>query len=340
MDLKDISYYFKRHTSFPIHGDQGIIDVFLGGSGLSFKLKLSIPEKKDRQHLWKVDSVKVNIKNFNLKVKQSKHKILFTAGKSLMIKPLTKAIGKAVELAIKQKFEEADAFAYRVKVQADRAKEEAAKNPENVPNIYRNYVSAFQRELTKGQAKAQKAQEAVQDKEFKMVLTMEDSMFPNVKLPGGITEKATEYKNLAHSGNSWGSNVFGLGSAQPSNHLASPRKVERKPHSVAQGGVKGPQNIGNTSSMNGSGNQSSYNQNAQQGYGQSSTQQGYGQSSTQQGYGQQGFNQQVDKAFGNAAHHTHTDSGISNASNGQKIVASNGGHTLLGANNPVFSGKA
>ncbi|QSZ31015.1 hypothetical protein DSL72_000576 [Monilinia vaccinii-corymbosi] len=335
MDLKDVSYYFTRKSSLPIHHDEGIIDIFLGGTGLSFKMKFSTAEKKDKQNFLKVDSVKVDIKNFKLKIKKSKHKLLFTAGKALMIKPLTKAIAKAVEAAIKQKFEEGDAFAYKIKVEADRAQKEAANNPENVPNIYRNYVSAMQRELTKGKAKAEKAQQAVQDKEFKMVMTMDESMFPNVILPGGISSKASEYKNLAKTGGQWGSTVFKIGSAQRSSNLPLAKKVERKPHSVAQGGVRGPQSLGNTSSI-ASGGTPGYNQGAQQG--------------AQQGT-QQGFNQQVDQAFGNAvAQPATTGTGLlgssgatKGAANGgasnQKNVITNGGHTQLGANNPVFQGR-
>ncbi|RAL67776.1 hypothetical protein DID88_008504 [Monilinia fructigena] len=331
MDLRDVSYYFKRKSGSPIHHDQGILDIFLGGTGFSFKMKLSTAEQKDRQNFLKVDNVKVDIKHLKLKIKQSKHKLLFTAGKALMIKPLTKAIAKAVEAAIKQKFEKVDAFAYAIKVEADRAQNDAANNPENVPNIYRNYVSAIQRQLTKGKAKTEKVQQAVQDKEFKMVMTMDESMFPNVSLPGGISSKATEYKDLANTGGQWGSSVFGLGSAQKSSSLPLAKKVERKPHSVAQGGVKGPQNLGNTSSIASSGSPN-YNQGAQLG--------------SQQGYGQQGFNQQVDQAFGNAVAQPATvgNGATKGAANGgalnQKNVVTNGGHTQLGLNNPVLQGRA
>ncbi|ESZ96076.1 hypothetical protein SBOR_3553 [Sclerotinia borealis F-4128] len=338
MDLKDVSYYFYRKSGTPIHHDQGVLDIFLGGTGLSFKMRVSTADKRDRQNFFKVDSVDVDIKHFKLKIKQSKHKILFTLGKSLMVGPLTKAIGKAVEAAIKQKFEEADAFAYKIKVEVDRAQEEAAKNPENVSNIYRNYVSAVQRELTKGKEKAQKAQQAASDKEFKMAMTMDDSMFPNISLPGGISSKATEYKKVATTGGGWGSTIFRFGSAPKSTNVPFPKKIERKPHSVAQGGVRGPQNLGNTSSSAGP---SGYNQGTQQGY----SQQGYAQG-TQQG-AQQGFNQQVDQAFGNAgAHPNPTGTGLLNgntATSGgalnQKNVANNGGHTQLGANNPVLQGR-
>ncbi|KAJ8064603.1 hypothetical protein OCU04_006933 [Sclerotinia nivalis] len=337
MDLRDVAYYINRRGSSLLSQDQGVLDILLGGSGLSFKMKLSVvsTKDKDRQSFLKVDSVKVDIKKLKLKIKQSKHKALLAAGKSFLIKPLTKAIGKAIEAAIKQKVEELDAFAYKIKLEADRAKKEAANNPENVPNIYRNYVSAFQRELTKGKERAQKAQQSMKDKEFRMVATADESMFPNVHLPGGISTKATEYKNSARQGDRWKSQVFSLGSAQKSTNIPSPGEIKRKPHSVAQGGVKGPQNVGNTNSSAGP---SGYNQGAQQGY----SQQGYGQ---QGALPQQGFNQQVDVAFGNAGAQPGvlqgngaTNGAINGGALNQKNVPT-GGNTLLGSDNPVYQGR-
>lgn len=346
-----------------MHQDQGVLDIFLGGSGLSFKMKISLFEdgKGDGHHFFKVDFVKVDIKKFKLKIKESKHKALLTVGKSFMMAPLTKAIGKAVELAIKQKFEEADAFAYRIKLEADKVRKEAQNDPENIPNIYREYLSAIQREMAKGQKKAQKAQEAVQDKEFKMVMTMDESMFPNIILPGGISRKATEYKELAKQGDGWKSNVFGIGRAKPSNNFPTPKEVTRKPHSVAQGGLRSPQNASNTKSATGqsgyNGNQQGYPQQGyaqggQQGYGQPGTnlqgaQQGYAQpgyaQGGQQSYAQDGFNQQVDAAFSNAGQHptgtTLTNNGVSNGASNQQNINPATGHTQLGSKNPVFQGR-
>ncbi|CAD6439741.1 1b4ce218-86a6-4313-b594-c740c4f9975a [Sclerotinia trifoliorum] len=342
MDLRDVSYYMNRRGSSLLGQDQGVLDILLGDSGLSFRMKLSVvsTKAKDRQSFLKVDSVRVDIKKLKLKIKQSKHKALLAAGKPFLIKPLTKALAKSIEAAIKQKVEEVDAFAYKIKLEADRAKKEAANNPENVPNMYRNYVSAFQRELSKGKEKAERAQQSVQNKEFKMVTTTDESMFPNLKLPGGISSKATEYKNSARQGDRWKSQVFGIGTAQRSNDIPSPEEIRRKPHSVAQGGVRDPQDVGNTNPSTGP---SGYNQGAQQG----SSQQGYGQQGAlpHQGYGQQGFNQQVDVAFANAGAQpgilqgNSAANGAINGGAGNQKNTPTGGNTLLGSDNPVYQGR-
>src|SRR5277367_82598 len=40
-DLKDVAYYIKKKQGFPSLKDTGVMDVFLGGEGLSFDMKLA-----------------------------------------------------------------------------------------------------------------------------------------------------------------------------------------------------------------------------------------------------------------------------------------------------------
>jgi hypothetical protein len=60
MDLRDVSYYVKRKQGFPSITDLGVANIFLGGSGLSFKMKLSTADKSDRQNFFQVDKVSVS----------------------------------------------------------------------------------------------------------------------------------------------------------------------------------------------------------------------------------------------------------------------------------------
>jgi hypothetical protein len=121
MDLRDVSYYVKRKEGFPSITDLGVADIFLGGNGLSFKVKLSTAEKSDRQNFFKVDKVDVDVKNFNIKLKQSKHKLLFGLFKPVMLKVIRPALQKALEKTIKEQVHQFDTFAYQIKQEADRA---------------------------------------------------------------------------------------------------------------------------------------------------------------------------------------------------------------------------
>ena len=240
MDLKDVSYFVKKKQGFPSLSDTGVMDIFMGGSGFSFKIAMETADKSDKQHFFKINSVHVDIKALTIKLKQSKHKTLFNIFRPLMFAILRPAIGKVLEKVIKDQVHTLDGKAYAIHQEAERAATAAKNNPDQAQNIYQRYVNAAQTTMTK---KKEQAAEASADKKANVAMTQQESIFPNVKLPGGISSKATEYKALAAKGDKWESPVFGIGSAGESTNLPSLAPVGRKAHSAAAGGVKGPQNI-------------------------------------------------------------------------------------------------
>lgn len=134
-------------------------------------------------------------------------------------------------------------------------------------------------------------------------MTQHDSIFPDVKLPGGISSKATEWKEMGLKGDTWESPVFKLGGASTSTDIPKAADVTSKDHQVTEGGVRGPQNV---ASSNTTGN----------------------------------FSNEVQNAFSPegtpiAALNNGTTNGATNGTNGK---TSNG--TTLGSNNPVFTGSA
>jgi DNA ligase-4 len=305
MDLRDVSYYVKRKQGFPSLSDTGLMNILLAGEGFSFKMRMSTPDARDRQNFFKVDKVDVDVHNLNIKLKKSKHKLLFNLFKPIMLKVIRPALQKAVEKAIKDKVHDLDSKLYQVKLEADRAKEEALDNPDQAPNIYNRYATAAQNKFLKGK---KKAQEAAADKKVNMAVTKEDSIFPNIHLPGGISSKATEYKELARKGDRWESPVFSIGAASRSSDIPPAPKITRKPHRSAN--PKDVTHPGNTFDANHnpqqykSHNDNTYNQtNSSQGTGYGTTQTGYQQSSSGAGYSQggnqsgAGFNQ-ANPAYG------------------------------------------
>lgn len=213
MDLRDVSFYINRKKGFPSLTDTIVADIILPGDGFSFTLKISTADKKDNQHFFKCDKVDVSLKDMKLKIKKSKYKLLFNIAKPLALKAMRPAIQKAAEKAIKDNFNQADAFLRQVQVEADRALQEARNDPENAPNIYKRYVEALQKQMLQGKQKAQEAKHALDDKKLNIAITKEDSIFPDIHLPGGISSKATEYKDLAEKGEKWESPVFSIGAA-------------------------------------------------------------------------------------------------------------------------------
>lgn len=303
MDLRDVSYYINKKQGFPSLKDTGVMDIYMGGTGFSFTVALETSDKSDRQHFFKIGKVNVDVKSLNIKLKQSKHKTLFNIFKPLLFAIIRPAIGKVLEKLIRDQVHELDAKAYGIYVEAERAGKAAANDPENAPNIYNRYVSAFQKKALEAK---QKAEDVSADKKANVAVTQHDSLFPEIKLPGGISSKATEYKNLAAKGDKWESPIFSIGSASETSSLPRVAHVSRKPHNAASGGVRGPQNLETESTS----------------YGQDS---GY-----KAGYGQTngGFTNQVNQAFGN------------DGSADYSLKNNNGGPngTVLGRSNPVLSG--
>jgi len=78
-----------------------------------------------------------------------------------------------------------------------------------------------------------------------LAVTQHDSIFKNIQLPGGISTKATEYKDLAAKGDKWESPIFSIGSAKETSSLPKVANVTRKPHGRAGGyGTEGTSGAG------------------------------------------------------------------------------------------------
>ncbi|KAI9733437.1 MAG: hypothetical protein M1834_003521 [Cirrosporium novae-zelandiae] len=234
LDLKDVSYYVKKKQGFPSLTDTGVLDLYLGGQGLSFKIAMASAEEKDRQNFFKVEKVNIDMKHFKIKVKKSKHKILFALFKPILLKAIRPALQKALEKQIKDSFTQADAMAYDINQDVKRAKKAALNDPENAQNIYQQYAQATQKRFMASKQKVDRAKES----KVNMAVTQQDSIFKDISLPGGISTKATEYKELASKGEKWESPVFSIGTAPESKDIPQLAQVTRKPHNATSGGLR------------------------------------------------------------------------------------------------------
>ncbi|GAB7339279.1 hypothetical protein MBLNU457_5933t1 [Dothideomycetes sp. NU457] len=227
-DLRDVSYYVNKKEGFPSVHDKGIMDVVLAGSGLSFKVAMETADKMDRTHFFKVNTVDVQIKNMNIILKKSNHKLLFKIFKPLLMKVMVPVIQKVVEKQVRDNIHQLDAVLYQIHQNAERAQQDA-KNDPNPQNVFSRYANGAKDYVTKTKnQKAQQAKEKSADKQVNVAVNQRSSLFPNVKLPGGISTKATEYKELAEKGEKWESPIFTIGSARESTNLPKIAPITRK----------------------------------------------------------------------------------------------------------------
>lgn len=231
MDLRDVSYYVKRKQGSPRLSDQGVVDIFLGGKGLSFKVDMESIDKESKgsEGFFKVNKVSINIKNPSIKLKQSKHKLLFTLFRPLLLRLLRPALEKVVEKQIRDNLNQLNALAFSIQQEATKAEADFLNDPdpENTRNIYQRYMAAMNNQIMQGRFKAE---EIVANRKLNVAVTQHDSMFKDISLPGGISTKATEFKELAARGEKWESSVFSIGSAGETRELPKVPKVSRKRH--------------------------------------------------------------------------------------------------------------
>jgi hypothetical protein len=302
MDLRDVSFYVKKKSGFPSITDQGVADIFMGGQGFSFKIEAETADKNGRQHLFKINKVTVDVKNVKIKIKQSKHKLLFSLAKPILLKVLRPAIQKVLEKQIKDSAMQLDSVIYEIQEEVNRAKADFKRNPdpENAQNIYQRYAQAANKRIMQGKQKKAEIEAKTADKKVNMAVTQHDSIFPTIKLPGGISTKATEYKDLAATGEKWQSPVFSIGSAKETSSIPKVSQPSRR--SGATSGLNGATSATNgaTSAVNGAA------------------------SGITNGNGSAGFSNQVDQAFGSEK-----------KLNGGAL---SNGHTTLGESNPVLQG--
>ena len=258
MDLRDVSYYVKRKEGFPSITDKGILDLFFGGSGLSFKVGLeTVDDSNKSHHFFKVTSVKVDVSNLKIKMKQSNHKLLFNFAKPLLLRAVKPALMKVIEKQIKDTIYQGDAYAWDIQQEVNRATEDAKNDPENAVNIFSRYYTAVQNRIAQGKEQAERVKAKADNTKANVAMTKQDSIFKNISLPGGISSKATEYKELAQKGDKWESPVFGIGSATESTNLKKPSAVSRKPHNVTTATLRDANSsAGNTTGVQAYNNQS------------------------------------------------------------------------------------
>ena len=311
-----MSYFIRRKQGFPAITDIGVFDLFLGGSGFSFKIDMETADNRDRMHFFKVNKVDVQISHLQIVLKQSKYKLLFKIVKPLLLKLVRPAIQKLAEKQIKDYVHKLDQMAYRVHEEAKRAEADAKRNPDpqNLQNIYQRYAKAANKTIMQGK---QKKQEKASDKQVKMATTKHDSLFKDISLPGGVSTKATEFRDRAKSGERWRSPIFAIGSAKTTTNIPKAGNVTRKPH-----GTRGPGGSSSTNYTNG----------------------------VSSGTASSGFHSQVNEAFGNT---TQSDYRLGGAGAGVTTGAvppttgvttspttATGTSTTLGSNNPVLTGAA
>ena len=215
------------------------MDVALGGEGFSFRIIGTSTRNQDTRRFIKAEQVSVTIRHLDIRLKKSRHKILFGLSKPLLLSVLRPAVQKTLEKQIRDYFNKADEFAYEIDKEAQRTRELAQNDPEDTRNMYSHYFNAIrsrlmeQKQQRQKRAEEKKAATTEDQTQTNVAMTKYDTIFKDIKLPGAISAKASEYKDLAAKGERWESPVFSIGTASQTTGLPKISSITRKPHTIA-----------------------------------------------------------------------------------------------------------
>ncbi|OAX81808.1 hypothetical protein ACJ72_03850 [Emergomyces africanus] len=243
-DWRDVSYYIKKKSGFPSITDTGVMDIMMGGEGFNFRISGSTSDSTDS--LFRPENISVNVNNLRIKIKKSNHKFLFTLFKPLLYSAVRPAVEKVLEKQIRDAFVRGDRFAYAVHNEAQRAWNAARNNPQESHTIYSYYVDAVRKQVMEMRKKADETKDDAKKRDTKvnLAVTERSSLFKHIKLPGGISSKATAYQDLAAQGVKWESPVFGFGEAAQSTNLPQlapvVRKTRTRPRDSGIGSIEEP----------------------------------------------------------------------------------------------------
>lgn len=230
MDLRNVSYHINRKKGFPSIKDTGVVNLQLAGEGLSFEMGVATAQKRDAEHLFKVGKVDVDIKHLKMKLVESKFKMPFNLIQPVLMKVMNPIITKVVEKTLKQQFQKWDHAAWEIKQDANKTLDESrTAEGEKKPNMYTRYFNSMKKYMNEQkEEQKKKAADKTADKKVNIAYTMHDSIFPDIKLPGATSEKATKYKDLAKQGDEWQSPVFSLGQATQSSDIPRAPTIQEK----------------------------------------------------------------------------------------------------------------
>ncbi|KAM0790055.1 hypothetical protein ACM66B_005383 [Microbotryomycetes sp. NB124-2] len=195
-DLRDVAFYVKRKSGFPKLTDEGTMDVFLGGKGISGKVHLESTGRK--HHVFNVKDVSVKLDSLKVAIRNKRHNILVALFKPLATGLIKKAVAKAIEGAIRDGLQQLDAQLADISERVEDAEAEEGTGK------FTKVKNAFAEKKAEAEQKKEEAKPAGQFQ----ITTDRDSRLVNWSGPDSIIEKVSNRVDAAKSGDGWKSDAF------------------------------------------------------------------------------------------------------------------------------------
>ncbi|KAF7324755.1 hypothetical protein MKEN_00517300 [Mycena kentingensis (nom. inval.)] len=222
--MRDVAFSFRTKTGIKMQ-DAGMLDVDLGGKGLSVLVTLVSSPAADKSSVFRVATVRVKVGSLKLSIRDAKHGLLYKTLKPLATRLIKKQVQKAVADAVKTGFEYLDGQLGRVRervgnesngsVAEGRAsntslgsktnKKEGGKDDAAAP-VGRNSAATASVTNSIGSASVTSPSGGSQ---FKVVARKERSLLPSDGHPTGwVNLVAEQEQQIVASGEEWRSDAF------------------------------------------------------------------------------------------------------------------------------------
>lgn len=203
MNLKDFSYYIRQKKGFPALKDVGKAEIYLG-RGVEIEVTLAA-SNKDKSKLYHVQNIDVAIKDIDVKLIESRHKMLFLFAKPLLVGAIKKATSRAISEKMRQILDfGADEFSEMKSIIKRRQKEFKHQPEENTPSTTSLYLRALSDRLKYHRENPSQPKER---------------QLKDVDLPGKSSDIAAYWESQAETGEGWRSEVFTLQKERMSEKL-------------------------------------------------------------------------------------------------------------------------
>jgi hypothetical protein len=211
-DLRDVIFYYKKKQGIPRVSDTGLMDVVLGGHGMT-ATAVVVSAGKDRSSVFHVQDVNVKIASLNFSIRDAKHEFWYKTFKPLLSGLVKKQIQKATADAIRTGLEYLDGQLVTVRDRIAEIPEDDEKTRmQRLQDLFKREHpgehGARPRSISEKSATASTM--TTGEKHFKVVTSKRDSMLGDFAHPAGWASKIAEKEDEAEKGREWRSDAFSV----------------------------------------------------------------------------------------------------------------------------------
>jgi hypothetical protein len=201
-DLRDCAFYYNKKSGFPKLKDEGLADVFLGGDGITIKVKIA-NAPNDSNHVFYVKDVNVKVDTLKFAIKDAKHSLLYKTLKPLATGLIKKQIAKAIGDGIRTGLEMLDTQLIQVRSRMTEAGQtDSGSRTEVLKSIFAKNTDDAASKVSSTKTK--------RESKFKFVPGRESMLLPDKGHQSGWSRMQFDKEEQAKQGEGWRSSAFSI----------------------------------------------------------------------------------------------------------------------------------